>query len=320
MAEENNQFTLMSVGLLGGLILSTVAFALNAFLLGYLLIRYTSAWLTYRSYAITSAALIAAVWLTLLIGASVLLPRERVATKYRQFGSLVSIVTISVVGFITAASVCAIGLAQTQRTLTSDLRIVRTFFGTILALTFLSFLWVLISGWMALRRSRLSFYSEELTEEAARKKASELPEELKRLRQQSDKLQAQAAKAQEDAKRAKAEAELAAKKRATTEEGVRVYQETMRVAREAIEKANKATDDANNATKRENELATTLADKAKDLPSLPVSEEVSEERMKRIENKRKQDDLENRLNKASQPVATEPYQPGMTRGRYGRRY
>lgn len=219
----------MSVSLLGGLILSTVAFALNAFLVGYLLTRYTSAWLTYRSYAITSASLIAAVWLTLLIGASILLPRERVAKAYGQFGSLVSIVTIVVIGFITAASVCAIGLSQTQRTLTPDLKIVRTFFGTILALTFLSFLWVLISGGMALKRSRLSFYAEGLREEKERnmteeerKRAEEErkkePEELVKRRQKTKQAQDKALEAQQRARDAQEELESQRMKRVQTRE------------------------------------------------------------------------------------------------------
>lgn len=193
--EPKNQFALMSTALLGGLILSTAAFALNVFLVAYLLIRYTSAWVTYRSYAITSVALIFAVWLTLLVATAVLLPRENVAKQYGQFGAMVSVVVIAVTGFLAAAAVSAIGLAQSQRTLTSDLRIVRSFFGTILGLTGLAFLWVLVAGSMVLRRSRLSFYAEGLEQEAARKEASGVSEEVKRLRQETANAKARADKA-----------------------------------------------------------------------------------------------------------------------------
>lgn len=174
MSEEpKNQFTLMSTALLGGLLLSTAAFALNVFLLAYLLIRYTSAWQTYRSYAITSAVLIFAVWLTLLVATAVLLPRENKATQYGQFGALSSVVVISITGFLAAAVTCSIGLAQSQRTLTSDLKIVRSFFGTILGLTGLAFLWVLIAGSMVLSRSRKAFYASELKAMEEREKAEQ---------------------------------------------------------------------------------------------------------------------------------------------------
>jgi len=146
-----NQFLLLAVVLLGALVLSTVAFALNAFLLGYLLIRFQSAWTTYRSYALTAAVLIAAVWLTLLVGTSIILHRENKATVAGQFGAITSVAIIAITGFLSAAVVCSIGLAQSQRTLTSDLTIVRTYFGTILGLTGVALLWVLIGGGIAMR-------------------------------------------------------------------------------------------------------------------------------------------------------------------------
>ena len=160
--DEKNQFRLLAVVMLGALVLSTVAFALNMFLIGYLLIRYTSAWRTYRSYAITSAVLIVVVWLTLLVGASVVLPKEKKAKEMKQFPGITSISLISMIGFLAAAAVSAIGLAQSQRTLTSDLTIVRTYFGTILGLTGVAFFWVLIGGGIAMAGARKSFYTEEL--------------------------------------------------------------------------------------------------------------------------------------------------------------
>lgn len=194
MAE--NQFALMSTALLGGLLLSTAAFALNVFLMAYLLIRYTSAWVSYRSYAITSAVLIFAVWLTLLVATAVMLPRENKATQYRQFGAMVSVVTISVTGFLAAGAVAAIGLTQSQRTLTSDLRIVRSFFGTILGLTGLAFLWVLIAGSMVLKRSKNAFILEDAKrimaeqeskrEQAGAKDLEKLPEQVQQRRIEAD--------------------------------------------------------------------------------------------------------------------------------------
>ena len=160
--DEKNQFRLLAVVMLGALVLSTVVFALHMFLIGYLLIRYTSAWQTYRSYAITSAVLIVVVWLTLLVGASVVLPKEKKAKEMKQFPGITSISLISMIGFLAAAAVSAIGLAQSQRTLTSDLTIVRTYFGTILGLTGVAFFWVLIGGGIAMAGARKSFYTEEL--------------------------------------------------------------------------------------------------------------------------------------------------------------
>jgi phosphoglycerol transferase MdoB-like AlkP superfamily enzyme len=163
-ATDQNQFRLLAVVLIGALVLSTVAFALNMFLIGYLLIRYTSAWRTYRSYAITSAVLILAVWLTLLVGASVVLPTEKKATEKKQFAGITSISLIALIGFLAAAAVSAIGLAQSQRTLTSDLMIVRTYFGTLLGLTAVAFFWVIIGGGIAMAGARKSFYTEGLAD------------------------------------------------------------------------------------------------------------------------------------------------------------
>jgi hypothetical protein len=155
-ATQGNQFMLLSVVFLGALIVSTVAFALSAFLIGYLLVRYQSAWVTYRSYAITTSAILAAVWLTLLVGAAVILPRENKSTMPGQFGATITLYFITMIGFLVAAVVCAIGLAQSQRTLT---------FATILALSGLAFLWVLIGGAVALSRSRKAFAQSILGEE-----------------------------------------------------------------------------------------------------------------------------------------------------------
>lgn len=155
--ESKNQFLLLAVVLLGAFVLSTVAFALNAFLLGYLLIRFQSAWTTYRSYALTGAVLIAAVWLTLLVGASIILSRENKASVAGQFGAITSVSLIAIIGFLGAAVVCSIGLAQSQRTLTSDLTIVRTYFGTILGLTGVALFWVLIGGGIAMQKARKTF-------------------------------------------------------------------------------------------------------------------------------------------------------------------
>jgi len=264
--EPKNQFALMSTALLGGLLLSTAAFALNAFLVAYLLIRYTSAWRTYRSYAITSAVLIFAVWLTLLVATAVLLPLENKAKTYGQFGAMVSVVVITVTGFLAAAAVSAIGLTQSQRTLTSDLRIVRSFFGVILGLTGLAFLWVLIAGSMVLKRARLSFYAEGLEQEAARKEASGVSEEVKRLRQETANAKARADKAVEDAKIAKYNAVLAAKKRATTEAELNRLQETRKAARDAETAANNSIAEAQAAVERENAATAQLVQ----VSSLPL--------------------------------------------------
>lgn len=155
--ESKNQFLLLAVVLLGAFVLSTVAFALNAFLIGYFLIRYTNAWQSYRSYALTSAVLIGAVWLTLLVGASIVLSEENKAMVAGQFGALTSICLIAIIGFLGAAVVSSIGLAQSQRTLTSDLQIVRTYFGTILGLTGVAFFWVLVGGGIAMQKARKTY-------------------------------------------------------------------------------------------------------------------------------------------------------------------
>jgi len=164
--KTTNQFLLLGVVLIGALVLSTVAFALNAFLIGYLLIRFQSAWTTYRTYALTAAVLIAAVWLTLLVGASIILSRENKEVVAGQFGAITSVAIIAIIGFLSAASVCSIGLAQSQRTLTSDLTIVRTYFGTILGLTGLALLWVLIGGGIAMQSSRKTFVMARYLQEA----------------------------------------------------------------------------------------------------------------------------------------------------------
>ena len=202
--ESKNQFLLLAVVLLGALVLSTVAFALNAFLLGYLLIRFQSAWTTYRSYALTGAVLIAAVWLTLLVGASIILSRENKASVAGQFGAITSVSLIAIIGFLSAAVVCSIGLAQSQRTLTSDLTIVRTYFGTILGLTGVALFWVLIGGGIAMAGARKSFYTEGLEKMNADDNKKNLDkdknvrdENLKRA-QENAKLEAQ--RAQEKAK------------------------------------------------------------------------------------------------------------------------
>lgn len=152
-----NQFTLLAVSLLGGLILSTVAFALNCFLIGYLLIRYQLGWEVYRSYALTSIAFLFVTWVTLLIGSGIVLSKERKASVSGQFAALLSIYVIIYIGFLISAIISSFGLAQTQLTLTTDLQIVRTYFATILALTGVALFWVLISGGIALKRSTKTF-------------------------------------------------------------------------------------------------------------------------------------------------------------------
>ena len=194
--ESKNQFLLLAVVLLGALVLSTVAFALNAFLLGYLLIRFQSAWTTYRSYALTGAVLIAAVWLTLLVGASIILSRENKASVAGQFGAITSVSLIAIIGFLGAAVVCSIGLSQSQRTLTSDLTIVRTYFGTILGLTGVALFWVLIGGGIAMQKARKTFvkaiYIQETEKEAERVAKNDLVANEQESKKNLARVQAQA--------------------------------------------------------------------------------------------------------------------------------
>lgn len=161
MANDNepvtNQFRLLSVGLLGSLILNTVAFSLSLILIGYLLVRYQNGWVTYRSYALTSSVLLFGAWLILLIGSAVLLPRENRAAGPGQFGAILVVLVLALLGFLVSAVVCAIGLAQSQRTLTTDLQIVRTLFAVMLGVSAFIFLWLLAFGSAVLKSARVAY-------------------------------------------------------------------------------------------------------------------------------------------------------------------
>jgi hypothetical protein len=156
-AFSGNQYTLLCVVFLGALILTSVGAAINAFLIGYLWLRYYSGWSTYNQYAVTTGVFMLGAWFVLAIGGSILLVRERRAKQMGQFPQLLTVILLALIGFVTTAAVASLGLADAQRTLTTDLMIVRTYFGTLLGLSGLCMIWLLIGGTIAMKRAKRTF-------------------------------------------------------------------------------------------------------------------------------------------------------------------
>jgi hypothetical protein len=212
---------------------------------------------------------------------------------------------------------------------------------------------VLVAGSIVLRRSRLSFYREGLQKEAARKEASGVSEELKRLRQETANAKARADKAVENAKIAKNNAVLAANKRATTQQEINRLQEMRKAARDAEAAANVSIAEAQKAVERQNAstaqllelspnpappLAAPAAEAAtapKQLPPVPPKpadiarrdnliknrnlERLEQEQQERVaEAQRGRDAVAKALEQQEFERLQNDY--GMTRGRYGRRY